>query len=70
MSQIVKVSLERKGKVFDLDTQCLALGKIHVDPDMLPENERSGTAKRMLGASVLYCFVGSFADALQARGAA
>ena len=69
MSQTVTVSLERKGKVFDLDTQCMALGKIHVDPDLLPENERSGTAKRMLGASILYCFIGSFADALQARGA-
>ena len=70
MSQTVTVSLERQGRTFDLDTECMALGKCHVDLDALPENERSGTAKRMLGASVLYCYIGSFADALLARGAA
>ncbi len=67
--QTVQVSLTRKGKVFSLDTECLALGQIRVDLDALPASESRGTAKRLLGSSVLYCFIGSFADALQARKA-
>ena len=69
MGQTVTVSLERRGNIYDLDTQSMALGKIHVDPDKLPPNEREGAAKRLLGSSALYCFIGSFADALLARGA-
>ena len=37
MSQTVTVSLERQGRTFDLDTECMALGKCHVDLDALPD---------------------------------
>ena len=61
--------MERKGNVYDLDTESVALGKIKIDMDALPENEKSGTAKKLLGSSVLFCYVGTLAEALHTRGA-
>ena len=69
MSQEISVSLVRKGPVIDLDFESAALGAIHVDNNALTEDERTGSAKRLLGASVLYCYVGALDKALETRGA-
>lgn len=69
MSQEVSVELERKGTIIDLNMESKALGEIHVDNDSLPEDERSGSAKKLLGASVLYCYVAALDKALDTRGA-
>ncbi len=69
MSQEVSVSLQRRGPSIDLDMQTSAFGAVHVDMDALPEDERAGTAKKLLGASVLYCYVAALDKALDVRGA-
>lgn len=69
MSQEVWVELERKGPIIDLNMESRALGEIHVDNDSLTEDERSGSAKKLLGASVLYCYVAALDKALDTRGA-
>jgi len=69
VSQEITVSLQRKGPLIDLDMESQALGKIHVDNNALPEEERAGAAKKLLGASVLYCYVAALDKALETRGA-
>lgn len=70
MSQEITVSLERQGAIIDVDMESAALGRIHVDNNALDEDERAGSAKKLLGASVLYCYVAALDKALQVRGAA
>ena len=65
----VTVSLEKVRSNFIIDTQGLAFGTLTVDEGAIPEELRRGTAKRLLASSVLYCFIGSFGEALAARGA-
>ena len=69
MSQEILVSLERHGAIIDLDMESAALGRLHIDNDALPEDERAGSAKKLLGASVLYCYIAALDKALEARGA-
>lgn len=69
MSQEISVSLVRKGPAIDLDFESAALGAIHVDNNALSEDERTGSAKKLLGASVLYCYVAALDKALDTRGA-
>lgn len=69
MSQEISVCLERHGAIIDLDMQSAALGSMHIDNDALPEDERAGSAKKLLGASVLYCYMAALDKALNARGA-
>lgn len=69
MSQEITVALERKGPLIDLDMESKALGQIVIDNNSIPEDERSGSAKKLLGASVLYCYVAALDKALDTRGA-
>ena len=69
MSQAISVSLERRGALIDLDMESGALGRIHVDNNALSDDERAGSAKKLLGASVLYCYAAALDKALDARGA-
>ena len=68
MSHELSVSLERKGPVIDLDMESAALGAVHVDNNALPEDERAGSAKKLLAASVLYCYTAALDKALDVRG--
>ncbi len=65
----VTVSLEKIENKFSINTQGLALGKLFVDEDSIPEDKRRGTATRLLASAILYCYIGSFGQALSARGA-
>lgn len=69
MSHEATVKLDRKGPIIDLDLESSALGAIHVDNNALPEDERAGSAKKLLGASVLYCYIAALDKALDTRGA-
>ena len=69
MSQQVSVSLRRRGPVIDLDMESAALGCVHVDNSAIPEDERAGSAKKLLGSAVLYCYVAALDKALDTRGA-
>ncbi|MBQ9453199.1 MAG: OsmC family protein [Desulfovibrio sp.] len=69
MSQQVSVSLQRRGSIIDLDMESTALGCMHVDNSTIPEAERAGSAKKLLGSSVLYCYVAALDKALDTRGA-
>ena len=64
MSQQTSVTLERRGPIIDLDMESAALGTIHVDNNALPEDERAGSAKKLLGSSVLFCYVAALDKAL------
>jgi osmotically inducible protein OsmC len=46
-----------------------ALSDLKVDYTGIPQEQRGGTATRLLLASALYCFASTFASALKARGA-
>lgn len=69
MSQEVCVSLQRKGPAIDVDFESSALGQIHVDNNALPEDERAGSAKKLLGEAALYCYTAALDKALDTRGA-
>jgi hypothetical protein len=69
MSQALSVSLERKGTVIDVNYDTTALQNIHVDLNEVAEDDRSGRAKKLLGASVLYCYTAALDKALDVRGA-
>ncbi len=69
MSQQVTVSLQRRGPIIDLDMESAALGRVHVDNNTIPEDERPGSAKKLLGSAVLYCYVAALDKALETRGA-
>lgn len=69
MSQEISVKLQRKGPEINLDFESQALHSVHIDNNALPEDERSGSAKKLLGASVLYCYIAALDKALETRGA-
>lgn len=69
MSEQVEVALTRKGPKVDINFEGAGLGKISLDISSLPEDEKHGGAKRLLGESALFCFIGSLDKALETRGA-
>lgn len=69
MPQGLSVSLERRGTVIDVDYDTTALQNIHVDPSKIDEDDRSGGARKLLGAAVLYCYTAALDKALDVRGA-
>ncbi|MBQ7456579.1 MAG: OsmC family protein [Desulfovibrio sp.] len=66
--QSTTVHLERRGPLIDLDAESRVLPALSIDNNSLPENERGGTAKKLLGSSVLYCYVAALDKALATRG--
>jgi osmotically inducible protein OsmC len=65
----IAVSYSRTGEERCIHTASGVLGDIAIDYGSVSEDERSGTAKRLLASSVLFCYCEAFAKALQARGA-
>ena len=58
MSQEITVSPAKKGPLIDLDMESQALGKkIHVDNNAPPRRRKGRVGQKLLGASVLYCYV-------------
>ena len=53
--------------VIQLDSESLT--DIQVDYTGIPQEERGGTAAKLLGASCLYCFASTLGTALTTRGA-
>jgi osmotically inducible protein OsmC len=66
----ISVSYTRSGEIQKIHTSSGLLGDIVIDHAGVSEEERGGTAKRLLAASALYCFCGAFGKALESRGAA
>lgn len=52
-----------------LELMNTAISDITIDYQGIPREKRDGTAVRLLGASVLYCFGASLGAALETRGA-
>lgn len=69
MSHNLSVSLSRKGGRVDLDMDVAAIGMISIDGEAVPSEERAGVAKKMLGASALYCYCAALDKALDTRNA-
>lgn len=61
------VKCVREGSATKIDTGGPALGTITVDTANLPEDQKGGAAKQLLGASVLLCYCSTLASALEAR---
>ena len=56
MSHELSVSIARRGAKVDLDMESAAFGVISIDGELIPAEERPGTAKRLLASSALYCY--------------
>ncbi len=66
----ITVEYVREGEdLHRLITGSGALPEIRIDYSNIPPDERGGNAVRLLCASNLYCFAGTLASALTARGA-
>ena len=53
MSHELSVSIARRGAKVDLDMESAAFGVISIDGELIPAEERPGTAKRLLASSAL-----------------
>ncbi len=65
----LSVGYSKENGIVKLHTGSPVLGDIKIDYTGVPEDERGGTAKQLLGSSALYCFCGALAKALDTRGA-
>ncbi len=59
----------RKGNVHTIDFGVPAMGKIVIDFDAVPEDQRTGISKALLSASLCSCYANTLAEALDAREA-
>lgn len=57
----------RKGDVHTIETGGKALGNLIIDNTNIPEDQRGGTAKQLLGAAALFCYASSLTAAMEAR---
>ena len=64
----LSVSYQRNGDLHTIHTGGAALGDIVIDNSRVPAEQRGGTAKQLLGASVLFCFCAALNSALESRG--
>lgn len=64
----MSISYSRQGDVHTIETGGAALPRIVVDNSSLPEDQRGGTAKQLLGAAAVYCYMSALCSALDARG--
>ena len=67
MSHELSVSIARRGAKVDLDMESAAFGVISIDGELIPAEERPGTAKRLLASSALYCYCAALDKALETR---
>lgn len=66
----IMVEYARQGNdIHSLNIGISSLENITIDYTGLPQKERTGTAVRLLCASVIYCYASTLAAALNARGA-
>lgn len=64
------ISYSRQGDVHTIETGGAALPRIVIDNSSLPEDQRGGTAKQLLGSAAVYCYMAALCGALDARGIA
>ena len=64
----MSVSYSRQGDVHTIETGGVALPKIVVDNTNVPENQRGGTAKQLLGTAAIFCYMSALLGSLDARG--
>lgn len=64
----MSISYSRQGDVHTIETGGAALPKIVVDNSNLPEDQRGGTAKQLLGSAAVFCYMSALCGALEARG--
>ena len=69
MSHELSVSIARRGAKVDLDMESAAFGVISIDGELIPAEERPGTAKKLLASSALYCYCAALDKALETRSA-
>lgn len=64
----LSVSYQRNGDIHTIHTGGAALGDIVIDNNGVPEDQRGGTAKHLLGAAALFCYAASLNSAMECRG--
>lgn len=62
------ISYTRQGDVHTIETGGAALPQIVIDNTNVPENQRGGTAKQLLGTAALFCYMSALLGSLDARG--
>ena len=62
-------TISRHGGMVDLNMESGAFGVLTIDGDKISAEERSGTAKKLLAASALYCYCAALDKALDTRNA-
>ena len=62
------ISYSRQGDVHTIETGGAALPKIVIDNTGVPENQRGGTAKQLLGSAAVFCYMSALLGSLDARG--
>lgn len=62
------VSYSRQGDVHTIETGGAALPQLVVDNTNVPENQRGGTAKQLLGSAAIFCYMSALLGSLDARG--
>lgn len=62
------ISYSRQGDIHTIETGGAALPTIVVDNTNVPENQRGGTAKQLLGSAALFCYMSALLGSLDARG--
>lgn len=65
----LEIKYHREGDVHIIETGSRALGTIRIDQTGVPQEERAGTAKQLLGASALFCYCAAVDAFLKARAA-
>lgn len=66
----VTITYTREGEVHTMKTGGGALPELVVDNSAVPQEQRGGTAKQLLGCAALFCYMSALLGALEARGVA
>lgn len=64
----MSVTYSRQGDVHTIETGGAALPQLVIDNTNVPENQRGGTAKQLLGCAAIFCYMSALLGSLDARG--
>ena len=66
----VTISYTREGDVHTMKTGGGALPELVIDNGPVPPDQRSGTAKQLLGCAAVFCYMSALVGSLEARDVA
>lgn len=66
----ITINYTRQGDVHTMKTGGGALPELVVDNSAVPQDERGGTAKQLLGCAAVFCYMSALIGVLDSRGIA